>query len=194
MLEVDAIIFYVLKLDSRNEGFNFLRLIHTTFNYFATDHARAVIVPNTILDVTRLPQQRWLFTAAVDYDVNIANAANDEVALLARPHLTTLSGTPAKFLAGGELVYRVAGNISGDIKPYPFGTTLTVTPTLLRDPGADGAPRRARLLHRQRARLLFSLNSWPKNILATCRCYLVSSGKALQNNSQFCEFLLKNGP
>jgi type II secretory pathway component GspD/PulD (secretin) len=52
-----------------------------------------------------------------------------------------LSGTPARFIAGGELVYKVSGNISGDIKPYPFGTTLTVTPALLRTSAEDGTPR-----------------------------------------------------
>jgi type II secretory pathway component GspD/PulD (secretin) len=82
-----------------------------------------------------------MLTASVDYDVNIANAAQDRVAVLARPHLTTVSGTPAKFLAGGEYVFKVAGNISGDIKPYPFGTTLDVTPTLLREPAEDGGPK-----------------------------------------------------
>jgi type II secretory pathway component GspD/PulD (secretin) len=86
-------------------------------------------------------QWGWIFAAAASYSVNIANASSDRVAVLARPHLTALNGTPAKFLAGGELVYKVSGNISGDIKPYPFGTTLTVTPTLLRTPAEDGTPR-----------------------------------------------------
>jgi type II secretory pathway component GspD/PulD (secretin) len=35
----------------------------------------------------------------------------------------------------------VSGTTSGDIKSYPFGTTLTVTPTLLRTRGEDGSPR-----------------------------------------------------
>lgn len=164
MLEVDAIIFYVLKLDSRNEGFDFLRLIHTSFNYFAGGHQGGnggigFITPSTIGFVSDLPQQAWNFSASVNYDVNIANASDDEVALLSRPHLTTLSGTPAKFLAGGELVYRVAGNISGDIKPYPFGTTLTVTPTLLRTPGEDGAPRIHLAVEAGRTSLLSVLSS-----------------------------------
>ena len=34
-------------------------------------------------------------------------------------------------LAGGEIVFQVSGIERGDIKPYPFGTYLTVTPTLL---------------------------------------------------------------
>ena len=60
------------------------------------------------------------------------------MALLSQPHLTALSGTQAKSLAGGELIYKVSGLNSGDIRPYPFGTTLNVTPTLLRTP-AEGA-------------------------------------------------------
>ena len=83
-------------------------------------------------------QSGWIFSAAVDYSVNIANAATQQVAVLARPHLTTLSGTPATFLAGGEIVFKVSGINSGDIKPYPFGTSLKVTPTLLRTLGDDG--------------------------------------------------------
>jgi len=83
----------------------------------------------------------WIFSAALDYTVNIANAATQQVAVLARPHLTTLSGTPATFLAGGEIVFKVSGINSGDIKPYPFGTTLKVTPTLLRAVGEDGRPQ-----------------------------------------------------
>jgi general secretion pathway protein D len=91
--------------------------------------------------VTGISQSGWIFSAAASYSVNIANASDERVSVLARPHLTALSGTSAKFLAGGELVYKVSGNISGDIKPYPFGTTLTVTPTLLRTPAEDGTPR-----------------------------------------------------
>jgi general secretion pathway protein D len=52
-----------------------------------------------------------------------------------------LNGKTARFLAGGELIFSVSGLNTGDIKPYPFGTTLTVTPTLLRTPAEDGTPR-----------------------------------------------------
>lgn len=144
MVEVDATIFVVIEIDSSSVGFNFLRNLNTTFSYFATDHRRdgtGFTAPRATGSVDAGYQQGWMLTASVDYDVNIANAAEERVAVLARPHLTTLSGTPAKFLAGGEFVFRVAGNISGDIKPYPFGTTLIVTPTLLREPTADGTPR-----------------------------------------------------
>ncbi|MCU0724419.1 MAG: tetratricopeptide repeat protein [Planctomycetes bacterium] len=144
MLEVDAVIFIVISLDSQTEGFNFLRLIDLGFSYFASDHERAGIglaAPGSVGAVSGLSQEGWLFSAAVDYNVNIANATDLRVAVLARPHLTTLSGTPAKFLAGGELIFQVSGINSGDIKMYPFGTNLTVTPTLLRTPSEEGNPR-----------------------------------------------------
>jgi type II secretory pathway component GspD/PulD (secretin) len=144
MVEVDATIFVVIELDTSSVGFNFLRLVNTSFSYFATDHSRngtGFTAPGSTGAVTSAFQQGWMFSASVDYDVNIANAAQDRVAVLARPHLTTVSGTPAKFLTGGEFVFKVAGNISGDIKLYPFGTTLDVTPTILREPTEDGRPR-----------------------------------------------------
>jgi Flp pilus assembly protein TadD len=144
MLEVDAIIFSQTKLDQTSVGFNFLNLVQMNFDYFAADHRRdgtGYTAPGTIGSVTSAFQSGWVFGAAVNYAVNIANASKQQVAVLARPHLTTLSGTPATFLAGGEIVFKVSGNISGDIKPYPFGTSLKVTPTLLRTPGEDGTPR-----------------------------------------------------
>jgi tetratricopeptide (TPR) repeat protein len=145
MIEIDAVLFIMTGLDQQDVGFNFLKLINLNFNYFASDHKRegtGYAVPPAVTGVVGPAYQwGWIFAAASSYSVNIANATDDRIAVLARPHLTALSGTSAKFLAGGELVYKVAGNISGDIKPYPFGTTLTVTPTLLRTPAEDGTPR-----------------------------------------------------
>ena len=62
------------------------------------------------------------------------------VKTLAQPNLSAMSGKSAAFLAGGEYVFQVSGLNSGDIKLYPFGTKLTVTPTLLRTPAPDGRP------------------------------------------------------
>ncbi len=125
LLEVDATIFKVIGIDSESAGHNFLRRIQ--FNASLADGAMAAF--------------NWMYTAVVSYDVNIANALNQRIGFLARPHLTTLSGTPATFVAGGDIVYKVTGNIGGDIKPYPFGTTLDVTPTLLRSRDDNGGPR-----------------------------------------------------
>jgi Tfp pilus assembly protein PilF len=144
MLEIDAIIFVQYKIDQVTTGFNFLDLIKMNLSYFAADNRRegtGYSAPGTIGAVTGAFQSGWVFSASMDYLVNIANAANQHVAVLARPHLTTLSGTPATFLSGGEIVFKVSGINSGDIKPYPFGTTLKVTPTLLRSVGEDGSPR-----------------------------------------------------
>ncbi len=128
LIEVDATLFKVLGLDVQNLGHNFLERI--TVNASVADGA-----------LSGFGAFGWMYEALIHYEVNIANASELRVALLARPHLTTLSGTPAKFLAGGDVVFRVSGTTSGDIKSYPFGTTLEVTPTLLRTRGDDGGPR-----------------------------------------------------
>lgn len=158
MIEIDAVILEVIEgPDQQNCGFNFLQLINLNFNYFASDSrhpgtgytAPAGTYGNLLPPVTGpatgavtgLSQSSWIMSAAANYNVNIANADIRRVAFLAQPHLTALSGTQAKTLAGGELIYRVSGINSGDIKPYPFGTTLNVTPTLLRTPDEEGRPR-----------------------------------------------------
>ena len=145
MIEIDAVLFTLGGLDQESVGFNFLKLIDLNFNYFASGNKSAgtgYAAPPAVTGlVTGISQSGWIFSAAASYSVNIANASDERVSVLARPHLTALSGTSARFLAGGELVYKVAGNISGDIKPYPFGTTLNVIPTLLRTTAEDGTPR-----------------------------------------------------
>ncbi|MEN8166251.1 MAG: tetratricopeptide repeat protein [Pseudomonadota bacterium] len=144
MLEVDAVIFIIIGVESQTVGFNFLQLIELSYTAFASNPVEkwtGLAAPGTIQNNIELPKSGSLAIASVDYDVNIANAVDERVAVLARPHLTTLSGTPAEFLAGGEWVFKVSGLESGDIKPYPFGTSLMVTPTLLRTPGDDGEPR-----------------------------------------------------
>jgi len=125
LIEVDATIFKILGFDSQSAGHNFLRRVEV--NASVADAAMSSF--------------NWAYSAAISYEVNIANASEQRVAFLARPHLTTLSGAPAKFTAGGDILYTVSGLNSGDIKPYPFGTTIEVTPTLLRTRGEDGLPR-----------------------------------------------------
>jgi type II secretory pathway component GspD/PulD (secretin) len=142
MVEVDAIMLTVLGLDSLSLGHDFLR---------------KVTVNATVSDGT-LAGFSWLYAAAISYEVNIANATDQRIAFLARPHLTTLSGTPATFIAGGETVYKVTGNVGGDVKLYPFGTTLNVTPTLLRTQSVNGVPR-IRLVVQAGRKSILSLDS-----------------------------------
>src|SRR6266498_1924494 len=134
MIEIDAVIFQVRGVNQQDIGFNFLQVINLNFNYFAYDNLRAgtgYSAPPAVTGVVNgLTQQGWIFGAAVNYVVNIANASYERVAVLARPHLTALNGASANFIVGGELVFKVSGLNSGDIRPYEFGTTLKVTPTL----------------------------------------------------------------
>jgi Flp pilus assembly protein TadD len=162
MIEFDAVLLIMTELSQQEVGFNFLNLINLNFNYFASDNTRAGTAQPTSLGLAAgLSQSGWIFSAAASYNVNIANASDERVAVLARPHLTALSGTSANFLAGGELVFKVSGNISGDIKPYPFGTTLKVTPTLLRTPAEDGTPRVHVKVEAGRLSILSILNQDP---------------------------------
>ncbi len=146
MLEVDTTMFVVIGQDSSSVGFNFLQQINLSYTYFSNSNPRdsdwkGLNAKALTGNLTNLPSYGGLFFASVDYDVNIANAVDERVAVLARPHLTTLNGTPAYFLAGGEFVFKVSGLETGTIKPYPFGTSITITPTLLRTPGEAGVPR-----------------------------------------------------
>jgi len=165
MIEFDAALLIMTGLDQQEVGFNFLNLINLNFNYFASDNRRQgtgyAAPPAVTGPVSGLSQSGWIFSAAASYSVNIANAADERVVVLARPHLTALSGTSANFLAGGELVFKVSGNISGDIKPYPFGTTLKITPTLLRTPAEDGTPRVHVKVEAGRISILSILNQDP---------------------------------
>ena len=142
LLEVDATIFTVIGLDSQSVGHDFLRQV--TVNASVFDGATAGF--------------SWLYSAAISYQVNIANATDERIAFLGRPHLSTLSGTAATFIAGGDTVYKVSGTTSGDIKSYPFGTSLDVTPTLLRTPAVDGTPR-VRMVVKAGRKSILSLDS-----------------------------------
>ena len=144
MVEVDVVLFLVRSSTVTSEGFNFLRLIRVQANGFSSDYKRdgpGYIVPGSRGTVDALAQQGWVGLASADYDVNIANANNTQVAILARPHLTSLNGQKARFLAGGEIVFEVQGIETGDIKPYPFGISIDVAPTVLRTHSADGTPK-----------------------------------------------------
>ncbi len=54
------------------------------------------------------------------------------ISILAEPNLTTVSGQPASFLAGGEFPIPVVGEDSAVTIEYrPFGVSLAFTPTIL---------------------------------------------------------------
>ncbi len=144
MIEIDVILVVVSDLASTSVGFDFLRLLDVRYDFFLADNSPGGIgvqAPGVIGPVSTATRTAHLFTAGVDYDVNLANAVREQVSVLARPHLTALNGERAEFLSGGEIVFQVNGIENGDIKPYPFGIKLDVTPTLLRTRGDDGEER-----------------------------------------------------
>jgi len=141
MVEMDVAIVVVTETVSRSVGFDFLNLVNLSFEAFASSHRRdgdGLDAPGHYGPVEIGVQQGNFFNAKVEYNVNIANATDQKVRIVARPHLTTLNGEKAEFLAGGEIVFKVSGLNSGRIQPYPFGIQLNMTPTVLRTPGPRG--------------------------------------------------------
>lgn len=139
MVEVDVTIVVVSDNVSKSVGFDFLKMVNVQYNFFTTVHRRDGSGYQSMGNsgpINGAVDRNWqwgeIFGAKVNYDVNIANATDQLVQIVARPHLTTLNGEKAEFLAGGEMVFKVKGLDNGDIKPYPFGINLKVTPTILR--------------------------------------------------------------
>ena len=64
-----------------------------------------------------------------------ALATNGLVSILAEPNLTTMSGEPASFLAGGEYPYQVVTGAGGaqsvGYEFKQFGVSLAVVPTII---------------------------------------------------------------
>lgn len=148
MINVDVIIVFVSETESRSVGFDFLQLVNLQFDFFRTDYRRSNPVGLNYSPWTGsagnplIHRTQWgsLFNASVDYNVNLANAFDDSVSIVARPHLSTLNRESANFQSGGEIVFTVSGINSGDIKPYSFGIDLMITPTLLA-PDENGVER-----------------------------------------------------
>ncbi len=141
MVQIDVVIVVVSETIAQSIGFDFLNLVNVQYEFFATRHHRdgtGFQAPGQIGPVLRRTQWGELFNAKVDYNVTIANADKQQVEIVARPHLTTLNAQRAEFLAGGEIVFQVSGIETGDIKPYPFGIQLNVTPTILLTRGPNG--------------------------------------------------------
>lgn len=141
MVEIDVIIVVVGDTATQSTGFNFLDLIQIQGQVFSLKNdsdTRGITGFNSFGNVVTDSSNGAFVSARVDYDVNIANTDDENVQILARPHLTTLNGERAEFHSGGRIVFRVSGIDNGDIRPYPFGITLNVTPTILRTPGVNG--------------------------------------------------------
>lgn len=148
MVDVDVIIVVVSETVAESIGFDFLKLINMQYNFFTTVHRRdgyGYQASGPFGPVIGPVEHNWqygeAFSANVDYNVNIANATDSLVQIVARPHLATLNGQVAEFLAGGEIVFKVNGIENGDIKPYPFGIQLKVTPTILRSNSTEQKDR-----------------------------------------------------
>lgn len=70
---------------------------------------------------------------ALNYSLNIANAADERTELVSRPSLMTFLKKQSVFFAGKELVTGLSGQFGATLLKYPIGTTMVVTPQKLED-------------------------------------------------------------
>lgn len=75
---------------------------------------------------------------AVSWSASLAPAINALVSggqaeVVARPRIGTRLGETGRFLSGGEMYYKTAGEISGDLDSVEYGIELTVAPQYLLD-------------------------------------------------------------
>ncbi len=150
MIEIDVIIVVVNDRIVRRIGFDFLQAVQFHFGTYQTYNRRAPIgnlrpapLDPTLPAPTVLAQSQWgeTLSAAIDYNVNIANANDEGSKVIARPHLVTLNGQTAEFHAGGEIAFRLTGVQFVGLEKYERGIILRVTPTLLKPTEPDGKPR-----------------------------------------------------
>ena len=75
---------------------------------------------------------------AVSWSASLAPVVNALVSggqaeVVARPRIGTRIGETGRFLSGGEMYYKTAGEISGDLDSVEYGIELTVAPQYLLD-------------------------------------------------------------
>ncbi len=150
MVEIDVVIVVVNDRIVRRIGFDFLQAVQLHFDIFQTWNYRSpagnpwpVPLDTSVNSPAVLQHSQWgeTLSAAVEYNVNIANAIDEGSKVIARPHLVTLSGQPAEFHAGGEIAFRLEGVQVAELERYERGIILNVTPTLLRPVKPGGKPR-----------------------------------------------------
>jgi len=150
MVEIDVVIVVVNDRIVRRIGFDFLQAVQLHFDIFQTWNYRSpagnpwpVPLDTSVNSPAVLKHSQWgeTLSAAVEYNVNIANAIDEGSKVIARPHLVTLNGQPAEFHAGGEIAFRLEGVQVAELERYERGIILNVTPTLLKPTKPDGKPR-----------------------------------------------------
>lgn len=150
MVEIDVVIVVVSERLVRRIGFDFLQAVQLHFDIFQTYHykpgpgnLRPAPLDPTIAAPTVLRRSQWgeTLSAAVDYNVQIANAIDEGSKVIARPHLVTMNGQKAEFHAGGEVAFRLIGVQTAELEKYERGVILEVTPILIKPLKPGAKPR-----------------------------------------------------
>jgi Tfp pilus assembly protein PilF len=88
--------------------------------------------PGTAASITRA-----LRIPDISYSLNIANRSARRYQMVARPSLTAFNGQPSSFFVGEQLVVQTAGVNVAQLERIDVGVKLTVTPSQVREDGAQ---------------------------------------------------------
>lgn len=70
-------------------------------------------------------------TTGINYSLNIANAAQSENQIIARPTLVALDRKPSQFFSGSNVSIALTGQYGGNVVEKPIGVSLSITPTFI---------------------------------------------------------------
>lgn len=118
-------------------GINWEAVLNSGNFVFGLGQGRDFVNDSGILQRDTTNGTNSIFTGARggDYNINaVIDALEDDglVSVLAEPNLTTRSGTPANFLAGGEIPIPVPGQLGQVTIEYrQFGVSLQFTPIVM---------------------------------------------------------------
>jgi Flp pilus assembly secretin CpaC len=83
-------------------------------------------------NVWSAPQIALSWSASLAPTIN-ALVSGGQAEVVARPRIGTRIGETGRFLSGGEMYYKTAGEVSGDLNSVEYGVELTVQPQYLLD-------------------------------------------------------------
>ena len=117
MIETDVLFLQIDKTKGKDIGFNILKTLGIEAGFEVSGG--------------RDQASQFSYNVAGEMNAKInALIKNGDAKVVARPHMSTKSGGEGKFLSGGELGFKVSGNVGGSLEKVEYGVKLTVQPTL----------------------------------------------------------------
>lgn len=135
MAVIDAVIIRSQDLSTTSKGVNLLNGLQITLGGNLIDYSRV-----HTQDTAQFSQNNRSFTvgfptasAAITYNLNIANATDTRNEVIARPSIVALDRQASTFFSGTNLTTVSSGQYGGNSVDHQAGVSLSVTPTFIND-------------------------------------------------------------